>query len=184
MAEEDIKPGDMVLCRLNAPLVLPAFELIRRGVKAIIRGRDIGKNLLTLVNRVQRRTREFNYSRLLSAISEYVEREESKLRQLHKESQAALLRDQLETIIALSDGCYSVKDLETRINKVFSDDVEGVTFSSGHKSKGCESERVFILQPELMGPGKRDKERWQIQESWNLKYVMLTRTKSELYFVH
>ena len=33
-----VKPGNLVLCRLNAPLVGPAFELIRRGVKAVIRG--------------------------------------------------------------------------------------------------------------------------------------------------
>ena len=185
-----VHPGDMVLCRLNAPLVPPAFELIRRGVKAVIRGRDIGKNLLTLVNRVQRRTREFNYSRLLAAISEYVEREESKLRQVHKESQAALLRDQLETIIALSDGCQSVRDLEVRIDGdrqrgikgVFSDDVEGVTFSSVHKAKGLEADRIFVLNPELM-PFPKAKQQWEIQQEQNLLYVCWTRSKSELYFV-
>lgn len=37
-ALEYMKDGDMVICRTNAPLVRPAFALIRQGVKAVIRG--------------------------------------------------------------------------------------------------------------------------------------------------
>ena len=134
------------------------------------------------MKRIERKTRETNYSRLLIALSEYVDREELKLRQVHKDSQASLLIDQRDTIVALSDGCYSVSELESRIKKVFSDDVEGITFSSVHKAKGLEADSVFVLKPELM-PFPKAKQTWEVEQERHLQYVCWTRSKSELYFV-
>src|SRR5678816_2365571 len=47
-----LQDGDLVICRTNAPLIAPAFECIRRGKKAIIRGRDgIGGQMISLVKK-------------------------------------------------------------------------------------------------------------------------------------
>ena len=50
----EVKDKDLVLCRTNAPLVRPCFALIRRGIKATIRGRDIGKGLVNLIEKFEK----------------------------------------------------------------------------------------------------------------------------------
>lgn len=180
---EKVERGNMVLCRLNAPLVKPAFELIRNGIKAVIRGRDIGKNLVTFIQKAQRMFNTLDLNDTLGAMDSYVQREEYKLLSLHKDNQAQMIRDQFDTIIALSEGCHTISDVEWRIQKVFSDEVEGIVFSSVHKAKGLEAKRVFILKPNLLNPQKWDKQAWQLQQLSNLKYVAITRALAELYFV-
>jgi len=177
-----VRSGDMVLCRCNAPLVKPCFDLIREGKKAIIKGRDIGKGLMGLVNKVERREHPFNFFDLIRKLTDYVSAECYKLDAAHKENQAASLQDQFETIIALSDGCRTTQDLQARVDKIFSDDVAGVVFSTVHKAKGLEAERVYILKPELM-PFPKATAEWQIEQERNLQYVAWTRALDQLYFV-
>lgn len=172
------KPGDMVLCRTNAPLVKPTFALIRNGIKATIRGRDIGKGLTALVKKMKVST----LPELLRALKEYDKKEYEKLVAADKAAAAVNLRDRVETIVALSDGVYSIEELNERINSIFSDDVEGVVFSTIHRAKGLEAERVFILHPELL-PHPMAKKDWEKQQEENILYVAMTRTLSELIWV-
>lgn len=171
--------GDMVLCRTNAPLVGPAFALIRRGVKATIRGRDIGKGLVSLI----RKTKASDLPDLLKKLAEYQEKEVAKLLAADKGSQAQSVQDKVETIVALADGVYSISELEDRVEMIFSDEVEGVVFSSVHRAKGLEAERVYILHPELM-PHPMAKKPWEMVQESNVQYVAYTRTLSELIFVN
>ena len=177
-----VKPGDLVLCRTNAPLVSPCFDLIRQGVKAVILGRDIGKNLMAMVKKIQKRYRVRSLEDTLKELAEYRRMEVSKLLRAEKEMQAQILEDKVETIIALSDGCYTVADLERRVDQVFADDAEGVTFSTVHKAKGGEADRVFILKPELM-PHPKAGAGWEQEQELNIQYVAWTRHKKALYFV-
>jgi len=177
-----VKPGDAVLCRCNAPLVRPCFSLIRDGIKAIILGRDIGQNLISLIKKVQKQARVTNLRDTLWEMQEYVRLEVGKLLDADKGTRAQILEDKRDTIEALSDGCRTVAELEQRITDVFSDDKEGVVFSTVHKFKGGESERVYILEPGLM-PHPRASQSWELVQEMNLKYVSVTRSKRELYFV-
>lgn len=43
-----VKPGDLVICRYTAPLVEHCLALARRGIRAVVRGVDIGKNLISI----------------------------------------------------------------------------------------------------------------------------------------
>jgi DNA helicase II / ATP-dependent DNA helicase PcrA len=179
---ESVKPGDLIMCRTNAPLVAPAFELIRRGIKAVVLGRDIGKGLAVLVKKVQKRNTSNNLLELLHDMSEYRDMEVAKLMASKKGYRAARLDDQIETIIALASNCNTIPALITRIDQVFDDRVQGVVFSSVHKAKGTEAERVFILRPDLM-PHPMAGADWEKAQEVNVEYVALTRSKSELYFV-
>ena len=180
---EMVKSGDAVLCRNNAYLVEPCFRLIRDGIKATIRGRDIGTNLMNLVKRVEKKTFSSSFIHLLSAIQDYTDTESGKLEIAHKENQAASLRDQCETIMVLADACHSTKDLSDKVDTIFSDRVEGVVFSTVHKYKGLESQRIFVLKPELLTAQKYDTKEWQLEQLRNLTYVAYTRAMNELYFV-
>lgn len=88
----------------------------------------------------------------------------------------------METILAVADGCDTVQQVRDRIASIFSDDKAAVTLSSVHRAKGLESDRVFVLRPDLM-PHKMATQPWQIVQERNLMYVCYTRSKSELYFV-
>lgn len=178
-----VKPGDLVLCRNNAPLVKPCFELIQSGIKATIKGRDIGKNLLGLIAKVEKRNPSTSFLQMIGNVMDYVDTESAKLVLQHKESQAASLQDQADTIWALADGCGSLSDLESRVNRIFADDVQGVQFSTIHKIKGGEADRVFIIKPELLNAQKYDTKDWQLEQLQNLNYVAITRARQELYFV-
>jgi hypothetical protein len=43
-----LRDGDTVICRTNAPLMSRALELIANGVKAVVRRRNIGASLASL----------------------------------------------------------------------------------------------------------------------------------------
>jgi DNA helicase-2/ATP-dependent DNA helicase PcrA len=177
-----VTAGDLVLCRCNAPLVVPAFLLIRRGIKAVILGRDIGRGLKLLLSKVQKKHGVHNLLDTLAALVEYGDKEIGKLLKMRKQSRAQALEDRIETIIALADGSSSMGQLEDKIETIFSDAAEGVTFSSVHRAKGAEADRVWILRPDLM-PHPRVSAAWEMQQEYNIQYVALTRAKRELCFV-
>jgi superfamily I DNA/RNA helicase len=170
--------GDMVLCRTNAPLVPPVFELIRNGIKATIRGRDIGKGLRALI----RKMKPIDITDLIRKLEDYKRGEMEKLLAAEKNSAAQTLADKVETIIALSDGVNAIYDLEARIDTIFSEKVEGVVFSTIHRAKGLEAERVFILCPDLL-PHPMAKKEWEKVQERNIEYVALTRCLSQLVYV-
>lgn len=172
------KEGDMVLCRCNAPLVGPAFELIRNGTKAVIRGRDIGKNLVNLINKFS----AADVGELMKLMEKYCQKEVKKLLDAEKNQQAQSLKDKVDTVIALADGCDAIYEIEAKIKTIFSDHSEGVVFSSVHKAKGLEAERVFILEPGLM-PHPMAKRDWEMTQEINIKYVAYTRSLDTLVFV-
>ena len=179
---EIAKSGDLVMCRTNAPLVAPAFELIRRGIKAVVLGRDIGKGLETLCKKVANRNKSTTLTELLYDLAEYQDTQVVKLVAAKKTSQAAKLDDQIDTVVALAHNCDTIEGLYSKIDQVFDDREQGVVFSSIHKAKGCEANRTFILRPELM-PHKMATQEWEMEQENNLQYVVLTRSKSEMYFV-
>jgi DNA helicase II / ATP-dependent DNA helicase PcrA len=177
-----VQTGDMVICRTNAPLVEPAFALIRNGVKAVIRGRDIGSGLLELLHKMQKKQSTYRLLDMIAGMIDYAGREIPKLIAAEKATKAQMLQDQIDTLVALADGCNSVGELENRIQTVFSDDNEGVVFSSVHRAKGLEAKRVFILRPDLM-PHALAQQPWELQQEQNCMYVAYTRAKEALYFV-
>lgn len=174
----EVKDGDLVICRTNAPLVGPVFDLIRRGVKATIRGRDIGKNLVALVERFNTRS----VDDLIEKLNEYRAKEVAKLLKAEKASQAEALDDKVNTIFALSEGCDFTYQIVQKINEVFSDKRSGVIFSTVHRAKGDEAENVYILNPQLMPHKMAQTEEDMIQEK-NILFVALTRSKNKMVFV-
>lgn len=173
-----VKVGDMVLCRTNAPLVKPAFEVIRRGMKAIIKGKDIGGQLIEFVKRFEAK----DLQSLEIMMSEYTASEYQRFLDRGKELQADMVMDKFDTVKVVAAECNSVEDLCFKLDSLFSDFEAGVVFSSVHRAKGLESENVFILRNDLM-PHPKAKQDWeQIQES-NAQYVAYTRSKESLYFV-
>lgn len=178
METTEFVPGDMVLCRTNAPLVRPCYSLIRRGIKASIKGRDIGKGMISFMQKFKVQT----VTDLIPKMMTYVENETYKLRLAKKDGQAIALEDKAATILALADGCSTVSEVIDKCRLVFDDTKPAVQFSSAHRSKGLEANNVFILAPELM-PHPMAKLAWEKEQEDHVKFVAHTRSKEALIFI-
>jgi DNA helicase II / ATP-dependent DNA helicase PcrA len=178
--------GDFVLCRTTAPLVETCMQFIRAGKAATVRGRDIGQGLVMLADKIKRR-RTSKGKGLLDALYAYREDSLAKLSHPSKEAQRQSLSDKIDTLLVLAEECETFDQVKVKIQSIFSDVQNGelknlILCSTAHKAKGLESERVFIIHPELM-PLSYARQEWQKKQEMNLKYVSITRSTRELYWV-
>ena len=185
--------GNMVLCRVNAPLVSQCFRFLKAGKKANIQGRDVGQGLVSTVCKLAKKASKFtpgqvSVSTLVQHLSDWHHQETAKEQAKRNPSEARLiaLEDRFDCICCFTEGCENVADVVRRIESVFTDDKKspGIRLSSIHKAKGLEAKRVFLLQPDKATvPHPMAKTAWQVEQEWNLKYVAITRAIEELVFV-
>ena len=175
----EVASGDYALCRVTAPLANKCLKLIQAGRKAIVRGRDIGQNLVTMLTKVEK---SMHVGTLVERIQAYGDEELAKVNKPGRESQYIALSDKLTTLVVLADGIDSFDAMRARIESIFSDTDAGVVFSTIHKAKGLEANRVYVLQPELL-PHPLAKQEWQRIQEHNLRYVAITRAMQELVWV-
>lgn len=184
----DVNPGDMVLCRTNAPTVKMAFKLIANGKPARVKGRDIGKQLEKVIDAIERRD-EFQFEAFLKFSAEYLAEQISALsRKKDGEMLVASLCDKVESVEAiyqavLNQGGKNIDALRAWTEDLFTDTGRGqVLLSSIHRAKGLESDRVWWLHPELC-PHPMAKTPAQQTQEMHLIYVAASRAMQELYFV-
>lgn len=167
--------GDFVLSRTNAPLIGGCLSLLKEGRRAIILGRDIGTNLAGIVDR----SKATSTSELEAYLDEWVTNETARLsaRQPPKESAIQVVIDKAECIRALAEGTSSPYQVKQKIEDLFTDARDGnsVVFSTTHKAKGLEADRVFMLADTY-------RKGMNVEED-NCWYVAVTRAKKELVMV-
>lgn len=183
-ALDTMQPNDMVLCRVNAPLIGIALRLISRGVRAQVQGRDIARTLKAFI----KKSNADQVAQLVIWCQRYLEDETARLQASRKKKEVIAqlienLEDKISCINILCDGLLYIEDVYKRIDSLFKDadgNVVGyVLCSSVHRAKGMEADRVFIVRPELMPHPKATDQ----QQEANIKYVALTRSKRDLYLV-
>lgn len=168
-----VQPGDFVLSRTNAPLVKHCMALLKAGIPANIQGRDVGANLQYFIKKSKAKT--------IVQFVEYVNawREQEIKRLLAEKKDPIATVDKSECLLNLCEGTLTIKDLKETIDKLFNDtdDKAKVIFSTTHKAKGLERDRVFVLTNTYRyGPGVEGEEA-------NLFYVAITRSKDSLFLV-
>lgn len=196
---EEAHPGDMILCRNNAPLAKVYNQLIKEGKKAMIRGKDIGSNLITLLKltKQKRMGDPFKSDGVIPRLYAYLfdTRDKIMTRNGIDEKMAwetpflANLLDSIRAIEILSEGIDDAEEVEKKIKSIFGDNIKTkkneeppIFLSTVHKAKGLEADNVFIACPSLM-PSKRAKLKWEIQQEYNLMYVAYTRARNRLAFL-
>jgi DNA helicase-2/ATP-dependent DNA helicase PcrA len=183
---DEVEDGDYVVCRLNAPLVSQCFKFLRQGRKAIIRGRDIGAGLVSIINKltggVEQQCRSF-----MAELSDWYENETAKeqSKKFPSENKITGIQDRFDCLVCFMEGCATTTDMIRKIEGIFSDDqTTGVMFSSIHKIKGLEAKRVFWLQVFFTGARKGKQVQSHVaQQERNLGYVATTRAIEELTIV-
>jgi len=176
--------GDMVLCRVNAPLVSQCFRFLKAGRKANIQGRDIGAGLVSTVKKME----ATSVVDLIARLDANYHREQAKelAKQNPDETRLIALQDRHDCLVCFTEGADTVEDVVRKIEQVFTDDktCPGIRLSSIHKAKGLEARRVFFLMPKgAECPHPMAKSAWQREQEMNLCYVAITRAIEELVYV-
>lgn len=174
---KEVKRGDMILCRCNAPLVRECLAFIRQGLNAKVLGRDIGRNLLGLYKNL---VEKHHQGDVYEAIHEAESVAQKKLCRPGDESKSALLADKFTALMVLFDSPTDGYDqLKAKIDKVFTDDESAYVFSTVHKAKGKEADNVWLLRPDLLPfPKSTD-----FQSERNLQYVAVSRARRRFHYV-
>jgi DNA helicase-2/ATP-dependent DNA helicase PcrA len=187
----DLKDGDMVLCRETFPIVSLCVTLISQNKKAYIIGSDIGLILSRTIIDCEKKVEVYDmqsvFAQLYFEKNKLIEKLMSTnhitLTEATNNGMVVMLDEKIKIIEGLTDEFDKPSDVIKKINNIFSDENKsGICLSTIHKSKGLESERVFILHKELM-PSKYAKEEWEFEQEKNLIYVAYTRAKKTLGFI-
>ena len=190
---DEIKDGDMVLCRNNAPLMQVYVDFIKQGKKCFIRGKDIGLNLKNMVKRtgidvLNKNLQEDGvfirlYDSLFDIINDIIGKYNVTYHDAVESAIVSYSLDMIKALEILSDDINTADELIEKINNIFSDRKKGgISLSTIHKAKGLEAENVYIACRHLM-PSSRAKKDWEIRQEYNLMYVAYTRAKNILGFI-
>ncbi|OUL23985.1 hypothetical protein BV378_20350 [Nostoc sp. RF31YmG] len=184
--ENLVKNGDIIISRKTAPLVSLCIRLIGQGIKATVKGRDVGDSLKKELERIAKMP-GYSFEFFNDAVAQYKEAKLQKYQNLDNEEELKQrLTDKLEAITAIYQSqpqATSIENLKYYIDEIFSDQNSPVTLSTIHKFKGDEAERIIIYRSEDMPMTWRNQQYWQFQQEENLLYVALTRSKEELFIV-
>jgi len=182
---ECAKPGDFILSRTNAPLVMIALKFLREGKRVQIAGGDIGKGLVALIRSLRAKTLDELIIRVatweqkkLSSYQQLLAAEKKESRKNSILSKMDETTEKAEMIRFFCEDADNLDGLFTKMTNLFKGDglgAEGlVTCSSVHRAKGLEANRVFILRGTLR--------EYNIEEQ-NICYVAITRAKHSLIWV-
>ena len=188
--------GDMVLCRCTAPLVELHMEYLRRNKPSFIRGankvKERYKQLCTSSNALllDKNCITCNgfFPELYTTLFNLIEKVMSDFNLTEEEAirhnAVIQLYDDINGLLALSEGVTTTESLINKINDVLTcnEEENAIQLSTVHKSKGLEADNVFILMPSLL-PSKLATKEWEKKTEENLTYVAITRAKKTLNFI-
>ena len=191
---DDIKDGDMILCRNNAPLIQIYNEFLKLGKRCYIRGKDIGNNLKTIVKSTKQDVLNVDckedgvfvrlYDDLFTSRNKIMEKFDIDSETAMNSPQIQNKLDMINALEILAEGINSSEEIIAKIDEIFPkrDKKTGISLSTIHKAKGLEADNVFIACESLM-PSKSAKKDWEIRQEYNLMYVAYTRAKNILGFI-
>lgn len=164
------KPGCFILSRVNAPLIGLALGFLKQGIPVNIQGRDLGNNLQSLI----KRSRCKQLDKFLEWLDRWSKKECKRLSDRGKDT--LLITDKVDCLVALASSVDNLSDLKSYLDRLFTDvdDKNKIILSSVHRVKGMERENVFLLWDTFKSFNQEEK---------NIKYVGITRSLQNLYFV-
>lgn len=189
-ALDQVRGGDLVICRNNAALVSQCLKFLTAGKKAYIRGRkNIAKGLVRLVTKIARECKcgESIHRFQVGLHTWHIEEtNKAKFQVPPDERQIQYINDRADCLDAISKGVATVSLLKDKVYAIFEDKTkEGIQLSTIHQAKGIEARRVFFIMtkgnecPALWAKTKTQKE-----QDGNLRYIGITRAIEELIYIY
>ena len=179
-----------ILCRTNSPLVSCAFDLIKRGIKVRMVGKDIAKKMKELVGEIIDHRRFCDAAEFFILLDGWIKEIHAKYGENDKyETFVAECDDYYACLVAIGANCPDADAIYKTIDTFFidsdeaADEDDSVILCSGHRSKGLEWDRVVILRADLL-PHPAAKTEADMKQEDHLEYVLKTRAKYELIVCH
>lgn len=175
--------NSLVVCRFNRPLISLAYQLLRQGVPCQVRGRDIGKGLVSVI----KKTGASSIRELLDSLSQWKDTEVYKATEKGNEGKVESIMDKYESVLCFTEGITyaglngTVQTVVDKIDDLFSRE-SGVLLSTVHKAKGLEARDVYILESKDIR-SKFARLSWQKEQEKNIEYVAVTRSKGKLVYM-
>ncbi|GGB70757.1 UvrD-helicase domain-containing protein [Deinococcus soli (ex Cha et al. 2016)] len=197
-----VRPGDLVICRVNAPLVQWCFRLARAGRASHVKGRDVAASMVALARDAitwdgTRSRREHAHDGLpllpadfearlasLQAVNLAKIRQDAERDGRDPAMREANAQDRAEALLIVLRERHptTLGELTTDIRALFRGGEGSITLSSVHRAKGLEADRVFVLEPDLMPhPSARTDAALSAEQA--VLFVATTRAKKSLMFV-
>jgi hypothetical protein len=178
------RPGDAILSRINAPLMSLCLQLLRRGTPARIEGKDIGKQLLGVIDRIKARS----VPDFMGKLRAWADRQLRRFaKSKHFKQKADSIADTVEMLEAMAEGAANMAEISSRADRLFGDSSKdnrpAVVLSSVHRAKGLEWDKVYLLHRTFnrrTSFGGKPIDPQQAREEKNIYYVALTRAKRHL----
>ena len=197
------KPGDLIISRLRAPIVLLVFSFIDRNIKVQIHEDEV-REIISEIKSIFKQNElnvvistlsdEFNElefevkKRWKWIITKNAERIiDSTERNLYIENESNYLDKKLEFLHKKyeqwKNDCDTLNDIIRKIKEFISANENSIKLSTIHRAKGLENERVFILNYNELPYYRLQQKDWERTQELNLKYVAITRALKELYLI-
>lgn len=197
------KPGDLIISRIKAPLVILVFNFIDKNIKVKIHEDEV----LEIINELKNIFKQDELNVVISSLNnEFDELKEAVLkrwkwiikkdaeriidateRNLYKESEINYLETKLEFFHKKyeqwKDECPTILEILRKIKIYISATDNPIKLSTIHRAKGLENERVFIIDYDKLPMSRLEQKDWEKIQEINLKYVAVTRAMQELFLV-
>ena len=183
-ADMDLQVGDMLVSRVNAPLMQIAWKLVKANKPVQVVGRNIGTGLVRLINKLTDK-QSVDAVTLCQLVEDWRDHQ-IKLLQTKKydtESRQIAIGDQADCICTIATNCKTSAEVLSFIQQIFNDVEKGtIRLSSIHRAKGLEADSVYFYNPRNV-PHPLAKTEEAKKQEWNLKFVAVTRAIHKLVYV-
>ncbi len=197
------RPGDLIISRFRAPLLILVFEFIDKNVKVHVAPDEAAEfigELKVLFKQGERqanikaRYRDFDtlkqqvFSRNMWVIRQNAQKiAKASDREVYLQVETEYLEKRLEFLHKKYElwqkDCRSVSAILERIKAFVSAKENAIRLSTIHRAKGLEEERVFIIDYDQLPFSRQGQKDWEKEQETNLKYVAITRAMKTLFLV-
>ncbi len=171
---KDVRAGDFVISRTNAPLMEVAIRLLdsRPELSLCILGSGLGQWMEEQI----RRHKTNRCADLIDRVDKWALERTNKLMEAGQEEESKKILDRVSSLRALANNCADVQELQKKIGRLMKakDSRTQVTLTTAHKAKGLERDNVWLLM---------DTFELRNVEDENVYYVAATRARNELNLV-
>lgn len=185
-----VKPGDMILSRVNAPLMQTFLQLLQNNIAARLIKFDFREFFEDLFDKLEKDNPKL-WQNIYENLYDYVFRHSQDLRRKYSAYRATEMIEELtsnvDVLIAYLEfiKANNRKEFFDKLIKLLDNANKGnyVSLLNVHIAKGLESSNVFILDYDkfpYVRDGMSDED---VQQERNIQFVALSRTLENLYLV-